>query len=191
MWHPLADKFTYSHHLSVWQCIGYYKEKFYASHFGKWNTFKFPPFFCRSNKWKVCETREASVAALKGEREGRERGEFPLFLALPGPSPLTLSCLAGCEKSHVLSIHTGNPKCPALLPRGISLKQLMCSLFLSFDLEQFFHFAKCTLAVVLFHLVSCRFIPFNFCSTKFDYLGNLNRDHGGLSQDLTRAECCT
>ena len=80
---------------------------------------------------------------------------------------------------------------PCLIPRGISLKQLMCSLFLSFDLEQFFHFAKCTLAVVLFHLVSCRFIPFNFFSTKFDYLGNLNRDHGGVSQDLTRAECCT
>ena len=51
---------------------------------------------------------------------------------------------------------------PCLIPRGISLKQLMCSLFLSFDLEQFFHFAKCTLAVLLFHLVSCRFIPFNF-----------------------------
>ena len=80
---------------------------------------------------------------------------------------------------------------PCLIPRGISLKQLMCSLFLSFDLEQFFHFAKCTLAVLLFHLVSCRFIPFNICSTKFDYLGNLNRDHGGVSQDLTRAECCT
>jgi len=57
---------------------------------------------------------------VRGSIKRRTGGEgelrIPLFLALPGPSPLTLSCLAGCEKNHVLSIHTGNPKCPALFP---------------------------------------------------------------------------
>ena len=32
IWHPSADKFATSCHLSVGQCIGYNKEKLYANH---------------------------------------------------------------------------------------------------------------------------------------------------------------
>lgn len=53
MWYHLAGKLTYSHHLSVRERIGYFKEKLHLNHFWELKGLKDPVKIKTHKLWTV------------------------------------------------------------------------------------------------------------------------------------------